>query len=203
MKENTINILIAGVGGQGVLLASNVASETFVKAGYDVKMSAVRGMAQKGGPMLSHLRIGKKIHSPLISKGEANILVGMELVEATRSIEYLERDGLIILLDRKILPSIVASGVYRYPKNLKKEIKKRCKSVLEISYDEIVKELKDIKMANMFMLGVLSNYFSVRKEYWLKTIKEKVPLQMRDLNLTAFELGRRKFPNIKRGRLDL
>lgn len=198
MKENIINILIAGVGGQGVLLASNVASETFVKAGYDVKMSAVRGMAQEGGPMLSHLRIGKKIHSPLISKGEANILVGMELVEAIRSIEYLERDGLIILLDRKILPSIVASGVYRYPKNLKKEIKKRCKSVLEISYDEIVKELKDIKMANMFMLGVLSNYFLVRKEYWLKTIKEKVPLQIRDLNLTAFELGRRKFPNNKK-----
>lgn len=186
------------MGGQGVLLASNVASETFVKAGYDVKMSAVRGMAQEGGPMLSHLRIGKKIHSPLISKGEANILVGMELVEAIRSIEYLERDGLIILLDRKILPSIVASGVYRYPKNLKKEIKKRCKSVLEISYDEIVKELKDIKMANMFMLGVLSNYFLVRKEYWLKTIKEKVPLQIRDLNLTAFELGRRKFPNNKK-----
>lgn len=203
LKGNIINILISGVGGQGILLASEIVAETFVKAGYDVKESSAHGMAQRGGSITSHIRIGEKIYSPLISKGEANILIAMELTEAYRSIEYLRKDGLIILLDREIYPGIVTSGPYKYPKDLKSEIRKRRKRVLEISYGEIVKDLENIKTTNMFMLGVLSNHFSVKKVYWLKTIREKVPSQMRNLNLTAFQLGRRKFPKDACGKLNL
>lgn len=203
MKKKVINILISGVGGQGVLLAGEVVATTFVEAGHDVKMTAAHGMAKRGGSICSHIRIGKKIYSPLISKGDADILVGMELAEACRYVEYLKRDGLIILLDREICPSLATSRPYKYPRDLKSKIRKSTKNVLEISYSGIANGLQEVKTANIFLLGVLSNYFSVKRECWLKAIIKEVPPQMRDLNLTVFELGRRRFLKNTRWKLNL
>ena len=145
-------------------------------------------MAQRGGSVISHIRIGKKIFSPLVSKEEADILVAMELKEACRCVEYIRPGSLMMFLE----------GPREYPEDLKNKIKKRCKKVLEISYSEITNCLKNIKTVNIFMLGALSNYFSIKKEYWSRAIREKVPLETRDLNLAAFELGRKKFHNNKK-----
>lgn len=175
-----------------MLLASEIISETFLKVGYEVKMSAAYGMAQRGGSILSHIRIGKKIYSPVIPKGEADILVAMELIEAARGMDFLKKDGLIMLLNQQIFPNAITLGVHRYPRNLKEKMKKRCKTLLEISCEETARALRSIKTVNIFILGVLSNYFSVKKKYWCKTIREKIPSQMINLNLAAFELGRHK-----------
>ena len=180
IKENIINMLIVGVGGQGVVLAADIVSLAFVKAGYDVKMSASYGMAQRGGSVVAHIRIGKKIYSPLVARGEADIIMAMELREGYRYAEYLRKSGLIMLLDNG-------------SELLKGEIRKTCRRVLEISYKEIMRDFKNIKPANVFMLGALSNYFSIKKRYWVEAIKEKVPLHFRDLNLSAFEKGKKKF----------
>jgi len=193
MNRGTINILIIGVGGQGVLLASEIAAVTFAMAGYDVKMSAAGGISQRGGTVYSHIRIGEKIYSPLIPAGKADILVAMELSEISGWLRYLKKQCLVILLNKQILSRKITSGLYKYIDNLKDEVRIRCKRVLEITYNEIDRDFKNRKTANIFMLGALSNYFSVRKEYWLKAIKEKVSFQMRDLNLASFDLGRRKF----------
>jgi indolepyruvate ferredoxin oxidoreductase beta subunit len=197
---NAANILVVGVGGQGILLASRIMAETFTKAGYDVKMSCTLGMSQRGGSVCSHIRIGEKIYSPLIPEGEADILVGMELLEVSRWLKYLKRQTSIILLDREIYPNTVNSKIHKYPKDLKDEIQKCCKKFLTISYNEIANDLRDIKTANMFMLGILSNRFLIKKKYWLEAIKEEVPPRMKNLNLGAFELGRKKF---SKNRLDL
>lgn len=203
LKKNIINILIAGVGGQGVLLASEIVAETFARQGYDVKLTAAHGMAQRGGSICSHIRIGKKIYSPLISKGEADILVGMELAETYRCMEYLKKDGLVILLDREIHPSLTTSGAYRYPRSLKGKIRKRASRLLEISFSEITNDLPDIKASNIFLLGILSNYFSVKRARWLETIEREVPPQMRDLNLSVFKMGYEKFRNANHRKLYL
>lgn len=175
-----INILIVGVGGQGVVLAADIVSLAFVKAGYDVKMSASYGMAQRGGSVVAHIRIGRKVYSPLIAKGEADVMMAMELREGYRYADYLRKSGLIMLLDNG-------------PEALKGEIRKVCKKILRIPYKEIMQDFRNIKSANIFMLGALSNYFSIRKRYWAEAVKEKLPLHFRDLNLSAFEKGKKKF----------
>lgn len=178
-----------------MLLAGEIVAQTFAKAGYDVKISSAHGMSKRGGSICSHIRIGKKLYSPLISRGRADILVGMELLEVCRWVEYLKKRGLAILLDREIYPpSLATSQSNRYPKDLKKRIAKSTKRVIWLTYAEIVKDLKDIKTINMFILGVLSSHFSLKKGYWLEAIREKVPLEVLNLNLTAFELGRKKIP---------
>lgn len=178
-SEDIINILIVGVGGQGVVLAADIVSLAFVKAGYDVKMSASYGMAQRGGSVVTHIRIGQKIYSPLVARGEADIVMAMELNEGYRYAGYLRDSGLIMLLDKGA-------------ENLKDKIRKICRRPLEISYKEIMRDLESIKPANVFMLGALSNYFSIKKRYWVEALKEKVHLHLRDLNLTAFNLGRNR-----------
>ncbi|OGW75983.1 MAG: hypothetical protein A2Z72_04595 [Omnitrophica bacterium RBG_13_46_9] len=190
MKNSNINILICGVGGQGILLASEIITAVFVTSGYDVKSSCAHGMAQRGGPVISHIRIGKKIYSPVISEKQADILIGMELLETSRALNYIKKNGLIILFDRRILSEIDTTGKNGFAGDLKNRIKKKHKRVLEISRNEMANGLKNIKAVNMFMLGVLSDHFPVKKECWSRIIAKEVPPKTRDLNLTAFELGR-------------
>ncbi len=195
MNDNAINILISGVGGQGVLLASEIVAVVFVKAGYDVKMSATSGMSQRDGAVYSHIRIGKNIHSPLIPEGQVDILVAMELSEVAGWIGYLKKQSLVLLLNKQISCGKFKPGSCVHINSLKEKLMKKCTRVLEISYDKIHRELKNIRTVNIFMLGVLSNNLPVKKKYWLKTIREKVPPQTRGLNLFSFELGRRKLGN--------
>lgn len=183
IKKDEFNILILGVGGQGVLLGGEIISSTFVKAGYDVKMSASHGMAQRGESVVCHVRIGKKVFSPLVPRGRAHILVALELTEIDRYAEYLKKDGMIIFFD----------GFTKSPtKDFKNAIEKGCRKTLKISYNETIKDLKDIKAINVFMLGILSRYLPLNKKTWLKTIEEKAPFYNMDKSLASFKLGRRK-----------
>lgn len=193
LKNSTINILVSGVGGQGILLVGEIAAEAFAAAGYDVKTSAAHGMAMRGGSICSHLRIGKKIHSPLIPKGEADILIAMEVLEAARCLSYLKGGGLIILLDKVILAGVKSSGVDKEIMAIRKRIDEACQEVLKISYEEVAKQIPDIRTANIFMLGILSGCFSVKKESWLRAIKEKIPAKVKNINILAFNLGRETF----------
>jgi len=182
MNKDIFNILITGRGGQGVVLAGDVISLAFLKAGYDVKLSSSHGMAQRGGQVISHIRIGKKIFSPLISKEEVDVLMAMEISRPDTWMEYLAKGGLALFLNGK-------DDISRDFKNV---IKKRDGWFMEIPYSKL-KDLENIKTANMFMLGVLSSHFSIKKKYWLEAIREKVPRRMKDLNLSAFKLGQREF----------
>jgi len=191
--NRSLNILIVGVGGQGVILLSDIIAEVFFKAGYNVKKSELGGVAQRGGSVISHLRIGKKIYSPLIPKGKVDILIGMELLEAYRWMEYLKKNGLMIILNRQISSSALSSGQGGYPADLKSKMRAKYKNVEEISWDEISKYLSNTRFANTFMLGVLSNYFPFKIRDWQRVMKEKLPLESIDLDLTAFSASRNKF----------
>jgi len=193
--KRSINILIVGVGGQGVILLSDIIAKVFFKAGYNVKKSEVRGIAQRGGSVISHLRIGRKICSPLIPKGEADILIAMELLEASRWMEHLKKSGLIIILYRKISLSGISSGEFRYPTDLKNKIRTKFKNIEEVSWDEISTYSGNAGLANMFILGILSNYFSFKIRDWQRAMKENLPPKSFDLNLSAFSVGRSKFSN--------
>lgn len=192
LKDKITNILISGVGGQGVLLASQVVSGVFVMADYDVKTSVALGMSQRVGSVCSHIRAGKKIYSPLISKGEAGIVIAMELLEIATWLGYLKKNGLVILLDKLIMPGIIKPSMRAYISNLKNSIQNNTRYFFEISDTEISNALEDIRTTNMFMLGVLSCCVPIKERYWLEAVKQVVHSKMIKLNLAAFELGRSK-----------
>ena len=174
VKKDALDMIVSGRGGQGVLTAGKIISAVFVKMGYDVKMSVDRGIAQRGGLITCHIRAGKKIFSPLISKGKADILMLMDSRGVNGFSGYLKDQGLIILLGQR-----AADSGY--------------KNLLKISYDKVVGDLGGVMTVNIFMLGVLSNYSGCKNEYWLDSIREAGFLSgMTDLNLAAFKLGRGK-----------
>jgi len=191
----SIDILVVGVGGQGIVLLSEIIAGVFFKAGYNVKKSELGGLAQRGGSVISYLRIRKKIYSPLISQGKADILIGMELLEAYEKMEYLKKNGLMIILDRQISSPMLFSGKSRYPVDLKSKMRAKYKNIAEISWSQISKYLKNTRSANMYILGVLSVYFPFKAKDWQKVMEEKLPSESIDLNLIAFSAGRDKLRN--------
>ncbi len=187
---DTIKIIIAGVGGQGIILASDLLSDAAMNAGYDVKKSEVHGMSQRGGDVVSHIVIGKKVYSPLISFNEADFIVSFEKIEALRNIDYIKDDGTMIINNMQILPLPVASGSMDYPKNSIEEIKKIVKKTFIINAEEEAKKLGNIKVMNIVILGFLSKHIKViERKYWDKTLKEKLPQKIFDINYKAFEKG--------------
>jgi len=186
LKVNEVNLIIAGIGGQGVLLASEIIAETLVRAGYDVKMSVAYGMAQRGSPIVSHIRAGKKIYSPLISKGQADIVIVMDMTGTQSWIDFLKKDSQVFMLDKYTFSPMAAMVSHK----LKRKIKKKHKEIIFIPYDKAFKDLKDIKTLNVFMIGVLSNYFSIKKENWIKIIRKKAPPRIKNINIAVFKLGR-------------
>ena len=150
-------------------------------------MTTSRGMAQRGGSIASHLRVGKKIYSPLIAKGEADILVALELHEAQRWMQYCKKNAMVILLDRDI--SVNGSRT-----SIRSKLREKCKNLVNISYTELLRGLPDIRVSNIFILGMLSNYFGLKKECWISSIKKKLPSRVRE-NTAAFEMGRKRSKN--------
>ncbi|MBU1727675.1 MAG: indolepyruvate oxidoreductase subunit beta [Candidatus Omnitrophica bacterium] len=191
MKVRGINILIAGLGGQGVLLAGDIISRALLNEGYDVKASALRGMAQRGGMMLSHIRAGKKVYSPLIPKGRVDILVALELEECIKQVEYLKKAGSVFFLDR-YMPAREAKGrKIKGPHSIIKSLKENFGNrAVQIPYDRALNNSRNVKTLNMFMLGVLSRYLFINKSSWFKSINETFSRNMRDDNLSAFSAGR-------------
>jgi indolepyruvate ferredoxin oxidoreductase beta subunit len=195
MKRNgkVTNIFLSGVGGQGTILASNILGEVFLKAGYDVKKSEVHGMAQRGGDVTTHFRLGKKVYSPLIAYGEADYLISFELLEALRYINWVKPNGKVILNQQAILPPAVSLGQMEYPKDIEATFRKYFKdNVRVINGQEIARRLGNIQAANVVLLGAFSNFFpEIKEEQWTDAIKALLPAKIHDLNIKAFHEGRK------------
>jgi indolepyruvate ferredoxin oxidoreductase beta subunit len=190
MDQTTTNILVAGVGGQGVIIASDIMCEVFMEAGYDVKKSEVHGMAMRGGIVTSHFRFGKKVYSPLIKQGEADILLAFEQLEGLRWFNYIRPDGKMIMNDHKINPPAVNLGEIEYPNAIPDIIRPKIKNYYLVKGTEIALELGDVRAANVVLLGAISKCFEVNEDLWLKTILDYLPPKVHELNRKAFSAGR-------------
>ncbi len=190
MDQITTNILVAGVGGQGVILASDIMSEVFMEAGYDVKKSEVHGMAMRGGIVTSHFRFGKKVYSPLIKEGEADILFAFEQLEGLRWVNHLRLNGKIVMNDHKINPPAVNLGEMEYPKAIPEMIRSKIKNFYLVKGTEIALQLGDVRAANVVLLGAIAKFFELNEDLWLKTILNYLPAKVHELNKKAFSAGR-------------
>ena len=186
----TKNVLIVGVGGQGILLASELLSEVAFTAGLDVKKSEVHGMAQRGGVVSSHVRIGSKVYSPLIREGQADIILSFEVAEALRWIHFLKTNGTAIINNRKLVPPVALMKGMAYPNDPIKDVKKHIQNVKVIKAAEIAESLGNPRVANILLLGVLSNSLKITKDIGMKCIRMRVPKGTQDVNIQAFERGR-------------
>jgi indolepyruvate ferredoxin oxidoreductase beta subunit len=186
------NILMVGVGGQGVILASEIISEVMMRAGHDVKKSEVHGMAQRGGSVSSHVRFGPKVYSPLIKKGDADVLFSFELLESVRYLDFLRSDALLIVNNQKVLPPSVTLGADTYPEQLPELLRKRFSRVEIVNALDIAKQAGNARALNVAFLGALSRHFGVDENLWKDVISSMLPLKLVDVNIKAFMLGREK-----------
>lgn len=186
-----VSIMIAGVGGQGTLLTSRVLGTAALKAGYDVKMSEVHGMSQRGGSVITYVKIGSDVKSPIIEKGEADILLCFEKLEALRWLDYAKEDGAIIINDQKIDPMPVIIGKATYPDNIIKNITSRFKNVCAIDALDTAKKLGNLKVLNIVMVGLMAKSTDIPEETWHEAIRETVKEKFVDINLKAFDEGYR------------
>ena len=186
---NIINILVCGVGGQGILLASEVLSDAAMRAGFDVKKSEVHGMAQRGGSVVSHIRYGEKIFSPLIKEGEADFLFSFEKMETLRYISMLKKSGTIIINDQKINPTTINIKKSFYPSDIVETCKKFTSEVFLIEALKIAEELGNTKTVNIIMIGALSKFLNISEEIWIESLKSNIKSKFLDLNILAFQKG--------------
>ena len=186
----TKNIMIVGVGGQGSLLASKLLGRMLLQKGYDIKVSEVHGMSQRGGSVVTYVRFGEKVYSPVIDKGEADFIVSFELLEAARWTEYLKPGGKILVNTQKISPMPVITGVAEYPQNLAEQMKETGLDVDAIDALELARQAGSAKAVNIVLMGHLSRYFDFAEEEWMEAIENCVPAKFLELNKTAFRLGR-------------
>ena len=189
MKNSTKNILIVGVGGQGVLLASELLSEVAISSGLDAKKSEVHGMSQRGGVVSSHVRIGKKVYAPIIPYGEADIILSFEQAEGLRAVDWLSPDGTIIVSKTRLVPPIANFGKVGYPEDPIAELKKRTKNVVAVDADKMALDLGNIRLVNTILLAVASSYLDFSRETWEEAIKSLVKPKFVDINLKAFAQG--------------
>lgn len=184
----TTNIMIVGVGGQGTLLASRILGNVAIKCGYDVKVSEVHGMSQRGGSVVTYVKYGKEVNSPIIDLGEADLVLAFEKLEAIRALPFLKIGGKIILNDRETLPMPVITGACEYPEGIVEELKEKA-SVVSLDALKLSLEAGSPKAVNVVLIGVLAKSMQIEKQTWLEVIKETVPAKFLELNLKAFELG--------------
>lgn len=186
----TKNIMIVGVGGQGSLLASKLLGQILLSAGYDVKVSEVHGMSQRGGSVVTYVRYGDKVYSPIIDKGEADYIVSFELLEAARYVEYLKPDGHIVVNTQQIDPMPVITGAAQYPENLVEKMKAAGVNIDAFDALAVANEAGSVKAVNIALLGRLSRHFRFTQEEWEAALEKCVPPKFLLLNKKAFELGR-------------
>ncbi len=183
------NILLAGVGGQGILLASEVLSEVILMTGSDVKKNEIHGMSQRGGSVVSHVRYGEKVYSPIIPEGEVDILFSFELLEACRYLPLLRKNGQVVVNNWKIAPPSVALGKQPYPENLTESIRRKFPATTVVDGLSLALEAGHSKTVNTVLLGALSNVLEFDRELWLAALRKMIPRRLLDVNLRAFELG--------------
>jgi indolepyruvate ferredoxin oxidoreductase beta subunit len=186
----TGNILLCGVGGQGILLASEITAAALIKAGLDVKKSEVHGMAQRGGSVVAHLRYGEKVYSPLIEPGSADIAVSFELLESLRYLPYYHSETRVIVNTQRILPAPVTTGIDTYPDDVLEQLKSRGLSVFPVEAFEIAKVAGQTKAVNMVLVGALSVFLDLDEKIFLDVIDERIPEKVRKVNREVFLKGK-------------
>ena len=180
--------MIVGVGGQGTLLTSRILGGITVEAGYDVKLSEVHGMAQRGGSVVTYVRYGEKVSEPIVEEGQADVLIAFERLEALRYAHFLKKDGVIIVNDQRIDPMPVVTGVAKYPDGIIEELSKKYRVVSVDAMDEAIK-LGNSRVFNVIILGIAAKNMDFPKEQWIDVIKNTVPPKTIDINVAAFEKG--------------
>jgi len=187
-EKVTKNIMIVGVGGQGTLLTSRILGKIILTAGYDVKLSEVHGMAQRGGSVVTFVRYGEKVYEPIVEEGQADVLIAFERLEAARYIHFLKKDGVLILNDQKIDPMPVIIGAAKYPANIVEEISKEYR-IEKADAMELALSLGNSRVFNTIILGLVAKHLSFSKEEWLKVIAQVVPQKTIEINQKAFLCG--------------
>lgn len=190
-SEKITNILIVGVGGQGVIVASTLLAEVVLQAGFDVKKSEVHGMAQRGGSVVSQVRFGPQVFSPLIKRGEGDMLLSFEQLETLRYLDYLSPQASIFINDQKILPPSVSVGIEGYPENISKLLKKRFRNTVLVDGLALAQQAGNPRAINTVLLGVLSQHLDIKERYWIKTIRDQFPPHLHKVNEEGFQLGRK------------
>lgn len=185
---NTISVMIVGVGGQGTLLASRLLGNAVISEGYDVKVSEVHGMSQRGGSVITYVRYGEKVASPIIEKGEADLIIAFEQLEAARYLPYLKKGGKIIVNTQKIDPMPVVTGTATYPEGVIDELKTKA-DVITLDALSLAVKAGSSKAVNVVLMGVAARHMEFKKEVWETVIAETVPPKFKEMNLKAFELG--------------
>lgn len=190
MSAKTTDILFAGVGGQGVLLAAEITALAAVHSGYDVKQTEVHGVSQRGGSVETHVRFGRKVWSPIVTPGKADVVVGLEKLEALRFAHYAHPEsGTVLVNDHAIVPGSVVDAEERYPHDAIRRMQKLGLQVLPVEASRIARDLGDGRMANVVMLGAMSTFMPISEEVWIETLNRRLPDKYRKPNLEAFSAG--------------
>ena len=184
----TKNIMIVGVGGQGTLLASRILGNAVISEGYDVKVSEVHGMSQRGGSVVTYVKYGDKVYSPVIDEGEADVILAFELLEAYRALPFLKKGGKIIVNDQRIDPMPVITGAANYPADIAKKLSEVA-DVTVVDALALAKEAGNIKAVNVALIGVMAKSSELSYDRWVKTLEETVPQKFLEVNKKAFDLG--------------
>jgi indolepyruvate ferredoxin oxidoreductase beta subunit len=190
MNDAVTNILLSGVGGQGIILASDIMTEVFLEAGFDVKKSEVHGMAQRGGSVTSHVRFGRKVYSPIIKQGDVDILFSFEQLEGLRWLNYVKPDGVIVLNNHRINPPAVNLGQAEYPKDVPGIIRERFDRFHLVEGTKLALQAGDIRAANVVLLGAVSKFFDMEESLWIETALGHLPAKVHEINRKAFAVGR-------------
>ncbi len=183
-----MNIMIVGVGGQGTLLASRILGNIVIDEGYDVKVSEVHGMSQRGGSVVTYVKFGDKVYSPIIDKGEADVILAFEMLEALRALPYLKKGGKIIVNNQQMNPMPVIIGAMEYPKDILGKLQSKV-NVECIKALDLAAEAGNIKAVNVVLIGVLAKGTDIAYDKWIEVLKKTVPAKLLDINLKAFDLG--------------
>lgn len=183
------SVLIVGVGGQGTLLASRLLGNALLSRDYDVKVSEVHGMSQRGGSVVTYVRYGQSVASPIIDLGEADLILSFEALEAARFLPYLKKGGKIIVNTQQIDPMPVVTGNAEYPEDILGQIKASGVEVISADALSLAEEAGSAKAVNVVLMGMLAKQTDIEKQVWIDTVKETVPAKFLELNLKAFELG--------------
>ena len=186
----TTSIIIVGVGGQGTLLASKLLGNVLLSQGHDVKVSEVHGMSQRGGSVVTYVRYGEKVYSPIVTEGEADLILAFERLEAARWLSYLKKDGKLIVNDQRITPMPVITGAMEYPENILEKLKEKGIQITALDALSLAEQAGTAKAVNVVLMGVLSASMPFPEEIWQAALEKCVLAKFLDMNKKAFALGR-------------
>ncbi|MGE4286887.1 MAG: indolepyruvate oxidoreductase subunit beta [Phycisphaerae bacterium] len=184
------SVVLAGVGGQGILLASEIVAQAARISGYDVKTNEVHGMAQRGGSVIAQIRYGEKVYSPLVAMGQASVLGALERIEALRYADYLKQGGLVAVNSQTMIPVTVSMGQAQYPANAEKMLREKFERLVYFDAGAVATKLGNVKAANVVLLGAISNGLELADDAWIEAIKVSVKPKFIDLNIEAFMAGK-------------